>query len=195
MTTRRLVGTAVALALASIGVQACQAAAPAPEPGGDVAGAVTNAVSASIRTSWQSARRNITDSADLMPEADFAFKPVDSVRTFGEILTHLAGANYVFCSAALGEAPPHAEEAFEETVTSRDEIIKVLGESLAYCDTAYETATDVSLAGTVTQPFGGGDGPRAAVLLGNIGHLNEHYGNLVTYFRMKGMVPPSSRQQ
>ena len=69
MTTDRLIGTAVALALASIGTLGCQAAAPAPEPGGDVARAVTNAVSASIRQSWQSARRNIAESAELMAEA------------------------------------------------------------------------------------------------------------------------------
>ena len=180
----------MALALASIGMLGCQAAAPAPEPGGDVARAVTNAVSASIRQSWQSARRNIAESAELMAEADYGVQPVDSVRTFGQLLTHLAGANYDSCSAARDEASPHAEAAFEETVTSRDEIIKVLAESLAYCDAAYEAATDVALAETV-----GGDEPRAAVLLGNIGHLNEHYGNLVTYFRIKGIVPPSSRQQ
>jgi len=195
MTRKRLIGTVLSVVVAGLGLQGCQAAAPAPEPGTDVAGAVTNAVSASIRQAWQAARRNIAESADVMTEADYGFRPVDTVRTFGEILTHVAGANYVFCSAARGEEPPHAEDAFEQSVTSRDEIIKVLGESLVYCDEAFEAATDMSLAGSVAQPFGGGEGPRAAVLLGNIGHLNEHYGNLVTYFRIKGIVPPSSRQQ
>jgi hypothetical protein len=70
----------------------------------------------------------------------------------------------------------------------------VLEESMAYCDAAYQAATDTSLAETVEQPFGGGPGPRAAALLGNIDHLNEHYGNLVTYFRLNGIVPPSSRR-
>jgi uncharacterized damage-inducible protein DinB len=191
--TKQLTGTAVVVALASLGILACQA--PAPAPAGESAAGATNAVSAAVRDSCQSARRNVAESAELMAEADYGFQPVDTVRTFGQILTHLAGANYVFCSAAKGEEPPHAEAAFEETVTSRDETIAVLGESLAYCDGVYDAATDAWLAETVAQPFGGGDGPRAAALLGNINHLNEHYGNLVTYFRIKGMVPPSSRQR
>jgi len=167
--------------------------APAGEPAADTA-APADAVSLAIRESWQTARLNLVESADLMAEADYAFRPVDTVRTFAEMLTHVAGANYVFCSAARGEASPHAEDAFEAGVTSRDEIIRVLGESLAYCDAAYNAATDATLGESVARPFGQGDGPRAAVLIGNINHLNEHYGNLVTYFRIKGIVPPSSRR-
>jgi uncharacterized damage-inducible protein DinB len=191
MTMRRAVTTTVMLVIGGTLWQGC---APPPEPAADPGPAPT-AVAAALRQSWQSARANVAQSAEIMAEADYAFRPVDSVRTFGQILSHLAGANYVFCSSAKGEAPPHAEDAFEETVTSRDEIIKVLGESLAYCDTAYDAATDASLAETVPLPFDQGDGARATALLGNVGHLNEHYGNLVTYFRIKGIVPPSSRGQ
>jgi uncharacterized damage-inducible protein DinB len=159
------------------------AAPQAPEP-----------ISTALRQAWQAARLNVKESADVMPEANYNFKPVDTVRSFSQILTHLAGANYVFCSAALGQAAPHAEDAFEGKVTARAEIIRVLGESLAYCDRAYETATDRSLTEMVAQPFSGAQGPRAATLVSNVGHLNEHYGNLVTYFRLNGLVPPSSRR-
>jgi hypothetical protein len=72
--------------------------------------------------------------------------------------------------------------------------MRVLAESLAYCDAAYDEATDRSLADLVAQPFGGGMAARAGALMGNVSHLNEHYGNLVTYFRMRGIVPPSSRR-
>ena len=197
MTVKRVLWSIVVVGVGGVGLAACEAAAPPAPPAGSsgAAPAVQNAVSSSIRQSWQSARKNIADSAEVMAEADYAFKPVDTVRSFGQILTHLAGANYVFCSAAKGEAPPHAEDAFEASVTSRAEIIKVLGESLAYCDGAYEAATDTSIGESVTLPFGMGDGPRATALIGNVGHLNEHYGNLVTYFRIKGIVPPSSRGQ
>lgn len=153
-----------------------------------------DSVSAAIRESWQGARLNIVESAEQMAEADYGFRPVDTVRTVAELLTHIAGANYVFCSAARGEAPPHAEDAFEGKVTARDEIIRVLGESMAYCDAAYAGATDATLGQAIALPFGGGDGPRAEALIGNVQHLNEHYGNLVTYFRIKGLVPPSSRR-
>ena len=84
----------------------------------------------SIRKAWDDAKLNIRESADQMPEANYAFKPVDTVRTFGQILAHLAGANYVFCSAAKGEKTPHAEDAFEKTATTRPQIIKALTDSL-----------------------------------------------------------------
>jgi uncharacterized damage-inducible protein DinB len=157
-------------------------------------GGGANPIAASIRASWQAARLNIKESADQIPADKFGYKPVATVRSFGEILTHLAGANYVFCAAAKGEKTPHAEDAFEKTVTARDQIIKVLGESLAYCDAAYTAATDASLTQMVAQPFSTTQGPRANALIGNVGHLNEHYGNLVTYFRMNNLVPPSSKR-
>jgi uncharacterized damage-inducible protein DinB len=157
-------------------------------------GAAGNPVSLALKESWDGAKRNITESADLMPEANYNFKPVDSVRTFGQILAHLAGANYVFCSAARGEKSPHAEDAFEKAATTRAQIIKAVADSHAYCDGAFASADDRKLAEMIEMPFGMGKAPRAKALVGNIGHLNEHYGNLVTYFRLKNMVPPSSRR-
>jgi uncharacterized damage-inducible protein DinB len=154
-----------------------------------------NPVAAGVRTAWDSAKRNLTRSAELMPAADYSFRPVDTVRTFGQILAHVAGANYVFCSAAKGEKSPHAEAAFEKTATTREQIIKVLNESIAYCDAAYAALDDTRASETVDLPFGMGKGARALPLMLNTGHLQEHYGNLVTYFRVKGMVPPSSQGQ
>ena len=154
-----------------------------------------NPISSGVRTAWESGKRNLTRSAELMPEKDYSFRPVDTVRTFGQILAHVAGANYVFCSAAKGEMSPHAEEAFEKTATTRAQIIKVLGESMAYCDAAYAALDDKRAGETVELPFGMGKGARALPLMINSGHLQEHYGNLVTYFRIKGMVPPSSQGQ
>jgi hypothetical protein len=124
-----------------------------------------------------------------MPEADYAFKPVDSVRSFGAILAHVAGANYVFCAAARDDKTTYEEDRIEKTAKTKAEIIKALNESIAYCDAAYNALTDKT-AGEMTS-----GGPRAQRLIGNAGHLQEHYGNLVTYFRIKGMVPPSSRRQ
>ena len=158
------------------------------------AGAQSDVLARSIRKAWDEAKLNIRESADQMPEANYAFKPIDSVRTFGQILAHLAGANYVFCAAAKAEKTPHAEDAFEKTATTRPQIVKALTDSLAYCDTAYAAFDDRRLAEQVPMAFTGTQDARAQALLGNIGHLNEHYGNLVTYFRMKGLVPPSSKR-
>jgi len=157
--------------------------------------AQSDPLSRAIKDQWQSAKKNIVESADQMPEANFAFKPVDTVRSFGAILAHVAGANYVFCSAALGEKPPHGEDEFEKTATTKAAISKALKDSVAYCDRAYDKLTDRSAAEMVPGPFNSPSASRASALMGNTGHVQEHYGNLVTYFRMKGMVPPSSRQQ
>ena len=155
--------------------------------------AAKKVVAKAIQSDWASARRNIAESAQLMPEDKFMFKPVDSVRTFGAILAHLAGANYVFCASAKAVPSPHAEDEFEKGATTRAAIIKALNESLVYCDDAYAKYDDAQLAEMVKAPFSDGQQPRAQSLIGNTSHKSEHYGNLVTYFRINGIVPPSSR--
>lgn len=152
-----------------------------------------NPVSDAIRESWAEAKRNIDESAALIADADYGFKPVDSVRSFGALLAHVAGANYVFCASARGEKPPHAEDEFEKAAKTKTEIVKAVRESIAYCDAAYKRLTDRNAGELVDGAFGAGKAPRAAALIGNAGHNQEHYGNLVTYFRIKGIVPPSSR--
>ena len=143
----------------------------------------------SIRNTWTGAKRNITESADQMSEADYAFKPVDTVRSFGAILAHIAGANYVFCAPARDDKTAYEEDRFEKTAKTKAEIIKALNESIAYCDAAYTALTDKTAAEAISP-----NTARAQRLIANVGHLQEHYGNLVTYFRIKGMVPPSSRR-
>lgn len=151
-------------------------------------------VTDAIRSSWDGAKKNIRDSVDVVPEADFAFSPVaKTVRTFGQIVGHVAGANYVICAAAKGEKSPHAENAFESLAT-KAALLKAWDESVAYCDAAYKAVTDRSAADPIEMPFGMGKGVRTSALLMNIGHVQEHYGNLVTYMRLKGIVPPTSRR-
>lgn len=153
----------------------------------------TNPVSAAIRQAWAEARRDLQESAAQMPESNYAFAPVAGVRSFGAILAHVAGASFEFCAAAKGERAPHAEDEFEKSAKTKLAIDKALNDAVAYCDTAYTALTDQSAAEIVNQAFGTGKAPRSAALLGNVTHFMEHYGNLVTYFRIKGMVPPSSR--
>jgi uncharacterized damage-inducible protein DinB len=153
-----------------------------------------NPISDGIRSQWNGTKRNLQQSSEMMPEASYDYRPVDGVRNFGEILAHTAGANYVFCAAAKGEKPPFAEDHFEKAAKTRADIIKATADSIAYCDAAYTALTDATAAQMVQQPFGQGQTTRTAVLVGNLGHVNEHYGNLVTYFRINGIVPPSSRR-
>ena len=165
------------------------AMAPLPQP---AVGA--NPLTQALKQAWDDAKGNVRGSADQMPEADYAFKPTEQVRTFGQILAHVAGANYVFCSAAKAEKSPFSEDHFEKSATTKAAIVKALSDSIAYCDAAYAGLTDAKAAESIAMPFGMGSAPRASALIGNTGHLQEHYGNLVTYFRIKGMVPPSSRR-
>ena len=156
--------------------------------------AASGSVSDAIRADWNAARRNVRESADQMPADGYGYKPVDTVRTFGQVLAHIAGVNYLYCGAASGDTTPREEDAIEKSATTKEAIVKALDDSLAYCDKAFTALTDQSAANQVKAPFGSGTRPRVSMLLGNTTHLNEHYGNLVTYFRMKGMVPPSSKR-
>lgn len=151
-----------------------------------------NPVSDAIRSAWNGAKGNLSGAAKVMPQDKYGFKPVESVRSFGAILAHVAGANYLFCSAVRGEKSPHAEDAFEKSATTPGDIVKALEDSFKYCDDAYAALTDAGAGSGIAAPFGGGKTTRAAALMGNNGHLQEHYGNLVTYLRINGLVPPSS---
>ena len=127
-------------------------------------------------------------SAEKVPEENYSFKPTDAVRSFGQIIGHLADAQYLFCSIELGEKNPAPK--IEETKASKGDLIVALKDAFAYCDKAYDGMTDVSAAEMVK--LFTNDAPKLAVLTVNNMHNMEHYGNLVTYMRLKNIVPPSS---
>src|SRR4029078_9630410 len=91
------------------------------------------------------------------------------------------------------EAPPVPDGTLEKNATTQAAIVKALGESVAYCDAVYAALTPTSAAETVKA--GDSQIPRVQPLFGNVSHNVEHYGNLVTYFRMKKMVPPSTKRE
>jgi uncharacterized damage-inducible protein DinB len=129
-------------------------------------------------------------SAEKMPEEDYNFKPTETVRSYAQIIGHLADAQYLFCSKALDEKNP--EPKIEQTKTSKTDLIVALKTAFAYCDKAYDGMTDAS-GGQIVKLFGT-DTPKLGVLNFNNVHNMEHYGNLVTYMRIKGIVPPTSEQ-
>jgi len=133
---------------------------------------------------------NILKSAEKMPESNYAFKPSPDVRNYAGILGHLADDQYFFCSAAKGETKP---TTIEKDVTSKAGLIKELKAAFAYCDSAYDALTDAS--GPTMMKFGRGERTMSGILNFNVAHDNEHYGNIVTYLRIKGLVPPSSEKQ
>jgi uncharacterized damage-inducible protein DinB len=128
--------------------------------------------------------------AEKMPEENYSFKPVDTVRSYGQIVGHVADAQYMFCSMALGEKNPALD--IEHTKTSKADLIAALNTAFAYCDKAYDGMTDATAVQTIK--LFGNDAPRLSALTVNNMHDLEHYGNLATYLRMKNIVPPSSEQ-
>ena len=129
-------------------------------------------------------------SAEKMPEESYNFKPTDAVRSYGQILGHVADAQYNFCALALGATNPGLK--IEQTTTTKAALVAALKDAFTYCDKAYDTMTDASGAPTVK--LFGTDIPKLSVLTINNMHDIEHYGNLVTYMRMMNIVPPSSEQ-
>ncbi len=127
-------------------------------------------------------------SAEKMPEENYNFKPTEAVRSFGQILGHVADSQYHFCSAVLGEKNPALK--IEKTKSSKADLITSLKDAFAYCDKAYNNMTDAS--GSETVKFFGGDTPKRDVLTANNMHTVEHYGNIITYLRLKNIVPPTS---
>jgi uncharacterized damage-inducible protein DinB len=139
-------------------------------------------------------RRNLAEAAESMPVGEYAFRPTPAVRTFGQLVGHVINANFFFCSQATGEKPPSTTNY--EQVTDRAALVKALNGALAYCDKAYAATTDSNYMQSITVGPGGGQAAaktvRGAVLMFNVAHNNEHYGNIVVYMRLKGHVPPST---
>ena len=171
----------VALACAALaGVALAQAQAPSAAP--------ANPLTAGSKMMFQVISGYVTKSADKVSEEIYAFKPTPEVRSFGQIVGHLADANYGICASAVGEKPPVT--GIEKSKTAKADLVKALADSVAYCQKAYDGLTDANAADVMT--FFGQKMSRMSILDFNTAHEYEHYGNLVTYMRLKGIVPPSS---
>jgi uncharacterized damage-inducible protein DinB len=176
-----LLATAVPAVLAAQGGKPAAPPAKAPAPR---MGAVS-----SLKPLYTMIKGNLVKSAEMMSEENYAFKPTPEVRSFGGILGHLANENYDFCATAMGVKNPNTTD-FEKAKT-KAEIVAGLKAAFAFCDPAYEQADKATM---VMAEMFGMKMTRLGAAMFNVAHDNEHYGNLVTYFRMKGMVPPSSQQ-
>jgi uncharacterized damage-inducible protein DinB len=145
-----------------------------------------------LQGQYNTLKRNITGSVDKMAAEHFSFKPVAEVMSYGELLTHIAETQYGYCSTVKGAANPGANLNFK--VTDKAVVGQLVKDSFAYCDDAFAAVTSENALEMLTR----GSAPnqrqlaRANQLTQLIVHGNEHYGNLITYMRIKGIVPPSS---
>jgi len=148
----------------------------------------SNPLSTFNKVAYERVSDILVRSAEKVPAEDYSFRPTDAVRSFGQIVGHVADAQYMFCSIALGEKNPAPQ--IEKTKTTKADLVVALKAAIAYCDKAYDSMTDAEGAKMVK--LFGNDTPKLGVLTVNNMHNMEHYGNLVTYMRLKNIIPPSS---
>jgi uncharacterized damage-inducible protein DinB len=128
--------------------------------------------------------------AEKMPEENYSFKPAPDVRTFGQLVGHLADSQYFFCSSVTGETKPPG--GVEKNKTSKAELVAALKDAVAFCSKTYAGMTDAK--GSEMTKMMNFDFAKLTVLSANTAHDYEHYGNMSTYMRIKGIVPPTSEK-
>ena len=153
--------------------------------------AQSSPLSASVTQDYKTVRGYFLKAAEEMPETDYGFKPSPDVRSFAQQVAHVADDQYNLCAPAKGETRQAAYRDIESRLSKKADLIAALTAAFAYCDGAYDALTDASGAEMVTT----GQQPRTrfGMLNWNLWHTWEHYGNIVVYLRMKGLVPPSSQ--
>ena len=184
--TRFCLASAAALLVAATSVHAQTPAPTAPVT------PQTITLNAGLKRFWDGIKRNVSEAAEKMPEANYSFKPTPDVRSFGELVGHVAESQHGMCLGLKGEKPPFERGSIEKK-TTKAELVKALQDAIAACDSLYGTATDESLV-KMTKFGPAQEAAPINILWYNISHSNEHYGNMVTYMRLKGLVPPSTER-
>ena len=147
-----------------------------------------DATHASMKTTYDVVKGYITKAAAQIPEDKYTYQPTKEVRTMGQLFGHIADASAMICETAAGIKPAGAGGA--EKLATKAELQKAVAAAFATCDRALAAITTANANETVD--LFGMKHSRIGAIAFNSAHLFEHYGNIVTYMRMNGMVPPSS---
>jgi uncharacterized damage-inducible protein DinB len=137
--------------------------------------------------------------AEAMPEGKFGFAPTDGefkgVRTFAQQIKHVAAVNYELGGAILEQKPPVdiGDESGPASITTKADVLKYLKDSFEYVHKAIATINEKNVVETVKSPFGEGKVSRMGLAIAVASHGEDHYGQMVVYLRMNGIVPPASR--
>ncbi len=145
--------------------------------------------------------KEIISAVDAMPADKFGFAPTDGefkgVRTFGQMVKHFSATNHILAAAALGEEPPAeaGDELGPESVRTKAEILAYLKGSFVHLDKAVEAVgqTNIPVNASPISPLKRGEVTRLALITETLLHAYDHYGQMVEYLRMNGVVPPASR--
>jgi uncharacterized damage-inducible protein DinB len=138
-----------------------------------VAQTARNDAPSALRGSFNEVAGFVTRAAEMVPADKYSYRPSATVRTFGQQIAHIADAHNYYCAQAAGRSIEWSD-AIEKGAADKAALVQKLKQSVDGCASAYSATGQL--------------GP----LISNIGHTNLHYGNIITYLRMMGMVPPSS---
>jgi len=145
--------------------------------------------------------KEVVEAAEAMPEDKFNWAPTGpgdfkGVRTFALQVKHIAVANYAFGSAILQEKSPAPMGGPNgpDNLTSRADILKYLKDSYAYAHKAVAAINESNVLTPTKPPFGDKPTTRLAMATSMLSHPFDHYGQMVVYLRMNGIIPPASRR-
>lgn len=145
-----------------------------------------NPLSAEAKQMYTGVKNNLIKMAEKMSEENYAFKATADVRTFGQLIGHVADSQARTCSLVIGAQPP----ASAASKTAKADLVAALKDSFAICDKAFDALTDAKAAEMIT--MGQRQSTRLGALVRTVSHSNEEYGYMAVYMRLKGVVPPSS---
>jgi uncharacterized damage-inducible protein DinB len=154
---------------------------PAPSP------------SQAVLEAWNDTGRKLIAMAEDFPEDKFDFKPTPAQRSFAEQLLHMAGANYFFTNLALGQKPPAEEDPKRDQYKTKADIAAFVKKSFADGAAAIKAKGDKGMTDVLVDPFAHQQIRVSDLAYGFVEHCGEHYGQLVVYYRLAGLVPPESR--
>jgi len=146
---------------------------------------------AEVQTIFNAIKGNITKAVSQFPEDKNTWQPTPLVRSWARLIAHVTDDNNGACSALVG-VPRPARLDTEDTQNSgankmtRADLEKALGDSFALCDKAFAAVTEANMMER------NGNRSKIGTLIYNTSHVNEHYGNIVTYMRLNNLVPPST---
>jgi hypothetical protein len=157
-----------ALCLSMLGILAVGISARAQTP-------ATPTAAAAARFGFDEVSGWLAKSAELVPADKYTYKPVNTVRSFGELMAHAADGMNWYCGSARAAKDLQWSDAVEKGKTDKATVVAALKSATAGCNAAYASPT-----------------ARIDKLMANVAHSRLHYGNAITYIRMLGMKPPSS---
>jgi len=141
---------------------------------------------------WMNNGNKLIEMAEEFPEDKYDYQPTKEVSSFGEMVRHIAAANFRYVRQAQGQ-PYNPDEFAPENFTAKDKIVDLLKKSYQEGAELIQPATDAQMLERVKNPYGDYTTSRYAYWMQAVEHAAEHYGNLVVYYRLNGIVPPASR--